>query len=344
MKNLILVFLASALLFSVNSFAKGHGGGGHGGGHSGGHGGGHSGGRGGGGGHIGGRQGSGHMSRGGYASPRTTSRTMGASQRTTSGTLPTTNQINGFRSVPRTNTNVGPRKYGVIGTPNANYHPYEHWNSYPYYYYGYYGYAPYYDPYFSMWSFGLNFMYTPHYYPTTSGYNNDNQGGGGSNDRYDDNESMEGFVVYEHDTISGEITITNNAVLLETADTARGYDYKFKMKQQGLQYVSVYDNNDTNNQLNLVRLKDDNKKLLRQVHTGKLAIYDGRHTFIHRPEDIDVGTIMVVYNGQSDAIYSSSVGKTKEWLTEYVNKAYGLTLNPKDFTWKELLIYIDKLD
>jgi len=324
MKNFTLIFLISVIQFSIPSFAKGHGGG-HG-GHNGGHGGGSHAGNGG---HNSSERGTAQRSAG-----RTTKTYVGRSART----LPPINQVNGLRNGGRNNT-VTPRNTVPV-TSGYGYNPYEHWNAYPYYYYGSYGYAPFYDLYFSMWSFGANFMYTPHYSsPATSDYNNGETGYNAD----DNNESMRGFAVFERDTISGEITIAKNAVSLETADTARGYDYKFKMKQQGLQYVSVYDNNDTNNQLNLVRLKND-KELLREVHVGKLNVYDGRHGFIYRPEDIDVSTLVVVYKGKEDAIHSSSVGKTKQWLTDYVNKAYNLQLKPNDFTWKELLIYIDKLD
>jgi hypothetical protein len=314
MKILTFIFLLPVTLFYSPSYAKGHGGGHGGHGH---------------GGHGGGTHSSEQNGEARHSAGRTASRSKSSAART----LPPINQINGFKN-GRGNNVITPR-YTVAGNTTPGYNPNEHWNSYPYYFYGSYGYAPYYDPYFSMWSFGANFMYTPHYSsPATNEYNNDEN---------NNKEPMQGFVVFEHDTISGQITISKNAISLETKDTARGYDYKFKKKQQGLQYVTVYDNDDTTNQLNLVRLKN-NKELLREIHTGKLNIYDGKYGFIYRPEDIDVSTIVVVYNGQQDALHSSSAGKTKHWLTDYVNKAYNLELKPKDFTWKELLIYIDKLD
>jgi hypothetical protein len=330
MKCFILVFLVPAILFATNSLAKGHGGGGgHGGGHSGGHGhgGGGRGGGGYGGGHSSARSLSGHSS------------SMGAAGRSNGNNAAGrgVNQIGGLRSNTGTHTIItGPRNNGTV-ISNHGYFPHEHWNPYPYYYYGYSGYNPFYGPYFNMWYFGANYGYAPHYYSQTpSNYEN------GNNELYNDGP-MEGFVVYEHDTITGDITMTKNAVSLETSDSGKNYDYKFRLKQKGLQYVTVYNNSDSNSQLNLVRLKDD-KRLLRIVHEGKLNIYDTRHGFIHTPEDIDVNTIMIVYNGQQESIHSSSVEKTKEWLTEYVNKAYNLQLQPRNFTWKELLIYIDKLD
>ena len=131
-------------------------------------------------------------------------------------------------------------------------------------------------------------------------------------------------------------------ILVETADTARGYDYKFRIKKPGLDYVTVY--NDDNKQINLVRLKDEPKTLYRVIHEGKLNIYDERHDFIYRPEDVDARTLIVVYNGEIVHLHGHSLEREKERLAAFVNKAYGTDLDPQKYNWKQLLIYIDKLD
>jgi len=318
---LTLFFMSVAAV----SFAKGHGGG-HGGHHSGGH---HSG---------GGHSGGGNRTAGTGAR---TSSAGGSGQRsgnrtTVGGGIVT--RVNGPRGGNGINNYQlsGPRTTGAGGYYNGyrSYYYGDHWSTYPRNYYGYDPfYNPYfYNPYFSSWSLGMGYMYAPSYnYGTPN--NNYNPGG---------EEPLDGYVVFEHDTISGDIIIKQNAILLSAADSTKGYDYVFKIKKPGLTCVTAF--NDDNKALNLVRLKDNPKKLWRIVHEGVLMIYDGRHDFIYRPEDVDLRTLMVVYNTQEQSINSPSPGKTKDWLTGLVNQIYGQKLNPKDFTWSELLIYIDKLD
>jgi hypothetical protein len=330
MKHLILFLTLPLSLLAFVSFAKGHGGGhgGHGGGHGGGHSAGSSGGTGAGRGsgtHSSQSRSAGHNSTARGINPGTTSRTR---------TLP-----GGYRGPARTHTFV-PGRYGVTsGGGYTGGGGYYREPPYPYGYYNPYGpYGPYfYDPYFNMFSLGMNFMYTPHYYVGP-----DNNNANNSTSNHPEEEGMDGFVVYEHDTISGAVTIKNNAILVETADTARGYDYKFRIKKPGLDYVTVY--NDDNKQINLVRLKDEPKTLYRVIHEGKLNIYDERHDFIYRPEDVDARTLIVVYNGEIVHLHGHSPEREKQRLVAFVNKAYGTDLDPQKYNWKQLLIYIDKLD
>jgi hypothetical protein len=319
MGRFILLFLLVFSLLITPSFAKGHGGGhgGHGGGHGGGRGVGHSGG-----GHVGGG-----LSGGSRMGSNNGIRSAGksAASRTTAGGI----SRGGYkRSVPP--YLVG-RTHSGTTLSNPRYDTYAHWSSLPYYYYGYPS-MYYYDPYFSMWSLGAGLAYSPHYnYPPPA----DNSG-------YSNMTNMDGFVVFEYDTLRGNISLKNSAVFLETADSAHNYDYKLKMKDHGLTYVAIY--NDDNKELNLVRLKQDNKKLWRIVHEGKLNVYDERRGFIYSPEDVDMGTLMVVYNGEMTRLSGKSKETIKQRLTAFVNKAYDSDLDPKKFTWNELLLYVDKLD
>jgi len=206
----------------------------------------------------------------------------------------------------------------------------------PYAYYPYYAGPIFYDPYYSPFTTYFGFMYSPSYYPVSSPYYSEN------NESQISRQPMDGFVVFYNDTLSGAVTVAKRAISMETRDSGKDYDYRFHEKDPGLQYVTVY--NDDDKQMNLVRLKGDTKKLWRVIHTGKLNIYDGRRGFIYKPEDVELKTLTVYYNGEISSLNSSSVKKAKEWLTNYVNRAYGLSLDPRDFSWKELLIYVDKLD
>jgi hypothetical protein len=207
--------------------------------------------------------------------------------------------------------------------------------SYYGYYYPYYPGAFYYDPYFSMWSIGANLAYSPTY-----------SYGGASSDNYDydynTDDSLEGYVVYAHDTLSGVVTIASSAVYLETADSAQGYDYKFRMRKPELQYVTAYNSDDK--QIKLVRLGSNKKHMWRVVHEGKLNLYDDGKGLIYQPGDVDKMNLIAEYNGKQNKLNQLSPVKAKEQLIKCVNEAYGVTLDPKKVSWNELLIYLDKLD
>ena len=215
--------------------------------------------------------------------------------------------------------------------------------SYPSYYYGYYN--PYYNdpfaynPYYSMWALGFSMMYSPNYPYSTSGPSNSDDQGYSDNYMEDD---LEGFVVYAHDTLSGAVTLRTNTVYLATTDSGRKYDYTFRARDKELAYVSAFNSEDK--QVKLVRLDKNSRKLWRVVHEGKLNLYDDDHRFIYRPEDIDKMSLVAEFNGETKSLKSFSGTKSKEQLAEYMNAAYGLHLDPKNFTWNQLLIYLDKLD
>ena len=323
------LFFASCLFLTGAALAKGHGG--HGGGHSGSH------------------------SGGGHASPSHTGSTHPGNGRSSSGAGHSANHISTHTAIVRRATS--PRAISVnhqrsmpvhqkgFGLPPRGGEPAVNYGtgySPGYYGYGYYYpscYNPFfYDPYYSMFSIGLGMMYSPTY----------SAGQGAGNDYYADNqdnnstEELEGYVVYANDTLSGAISMRGNTVFLETADTARGYDYKFKMKNKQLEYVTAY--NDDDKQVKLVRLTKSKNKLWRVVHEGKLNLYDDDHRFIYRPEDIDKMSLIAEFNGQEKTLNSFYGVKSKDQLTAYINEAYGLHLDPKNYNWNQLLIYLDKLD
>ena len=323
MKQILLPVTLFCLLMTTPTYAKG----GHGGGHGGG---GHSHSHSGGGAHpsaphSGGGQSHSTSTHAGNAKHNNT-RTI-----ITRSTSPRVIATNHAHSLPTMHGNSGTtavRGSDPIGYVNTGYNYYPNFGN-PYFY----------NEYMSMWWFGTSFMYSPSYYPMggPSNYSNYN-----NNEEELSKEPMDGYVVFYNDTLSGAVTIKKHALALETTDSGKNYDYKFHEKDPGVQYVTVY--NEDDKQLNLVRLKTDPKKLLRVVHTGKLNIYDGRRGFIYTPEDIDIKTLVVSWKGELASLHSSSVNTAKEWLTGYVNEAYGFNLDPKAFGWKELLIYIDKLD
>ena len=323
MKQLLLLFI-SALLLTTPSFAKGHGHGG--GGHSSSHSSsGHS--------HVS----SGAAHSGGMHSNAAGNHTAGTKHANKKSviTRSTSPRIIASRhSITLPRSSSGSNTTTIQRNNEVNYPPYFYGSYYPYYssYYAPFFYDPYYGPFVSY----FGFMYTPNYYPLSSS----NYANSGEEQLID--EPMDGYVVFYNDTLSGAVTVNKRSISLETIDSGRNYDYNFHPKNQGLQYVTVY--NEDDKQLNLVRLKDEPKKLWRVVHTGKLNIYDGRRGFIYKPEDIDVKTLTIQYNGAIESLNSYSAEATKKWLTQYVNQAYGSNLDPKNFSWNELLIYIDKLN
>ena len=343
MKPILLFFALSCFAFTTPSFAKGHGGG-HGGGHSSG---GHS--------HAATHSG---FQQNNAKTTKTTGNNRAANRTATKAIITRSTSAsviaaNHGRSGSHSITVSGPATAAARGGEGSVNNPsYINYNAYTGYYYtgyynpAYYGYYnnPYYgnpyfyDPYYSMYSFGFGYMYAPNYYYPASSPNYANS----SNEDQLSRQPMDGFVVFYNDTLSGAVTVGSRAISMETTDSGKDYDYRFHEKDPGLQYVTVY--NEDDKQLNLVRLKGDTKKLWRVIHTGKLNIYDSRRGFIYKPEDIDLKSLTISYNGEVSSLHSSSVSATKEWLTQYINQAYNLNLDPKKFSWNELLIYVDKLD
>ena len=154
------------------------------------------------------------------------------------------------------------------------------------------------------------------------------------------NNSFDGYVVYNNDTLSGIITPTKTLIVLEEPldgihelTGAYGYDDK------QLNAVAVFEGNQ---ELYLSR-PIAGGKLMRAIHIGKLNIYDGNLRFL-TADNVNKGKLTLVYNG--DVIVSKTflASDGKQLLIEYMNKAYGLNLKAGNFTWSKLLGYIDTLD
>ena len=245
---------------------------------------------------------------------------------------------NSFNRSSRTILQPGGIRTGApVVTGYEPYHP-----GYNPYFYGY-GYPPYYfGLYYGLFSMGMGIAYTPNYsyYPPVY-----NDGYGSSSDNYSGGvveDQVNGYVVYAMDTLRGLVTLGHKTISLENRDSGRNYDYKFRINQK--QLTAVWATNDERKQLDLVRLKNDHKQLWRLIHEGKLNIYDTRHDFIYRPDDIDIRSLAIVYNGKTIKLEAYSPTEAKERLTGLVNTAYEVKLDAGKYSWNELLIYIDKLD
>ncbi len=329
MKQTLFLFTTCLLVVSA-AFAKGHGGGHGGGGHS----------------HSSVHAGGTHTTST-RSSPGAT-HSVGHKTSTTNthipisrGTSPGAIASNHPHSIPAYHNGlpVPPRNADPTGGAGGGYYP-----AYPSYYYGYYDpyyYSPFfYNPYFDMWAMGFSMMYSPSYpYMGAAGPSNNYDEGYADNAMEDE---LEGYAVYAHDTISGRLTLRTNTVYLATKDSSGSYDYTFKARDKELEYVTAFNSEDK--QVKLVRLEKNKKRLWRVVHEGKLNLYDDDHLFIYRPEDIDKMSLVAEFNGTTNTLRSFYGVKSKEQLTGYINEAYGLQLDPKKFSWNQLLIYLDKLD
>jgi len=331
----ILLFVATCLLTATGALAKGHGGGhgGHSGGsHSSSHSGGHTAA------HTAAHSSNSHSSSGhagsgmGHGAAHSTTHTRIVINRSTSPRSIAENHPRNSTAIQK-GTTAPPRNGAPVTDPGTSHYPANYYGYYNPYYSNPYAYSPYFD----MWSLAFNMMYSPSY-PYMAGSS-------GNNDDYSNNnleDDLEGYAVYAHDTISGTLTLKPNAILLATSDSGKDYDYTFKIRDKELEYVTAFNSEDK--QVKLVRLEKNRKKLWRVVHEGKLNLYDDDHGFIYRPEDIDKMFLVARFNGTTKTLNSFYGVKSKEQLTEYVNEAYGLHLDPKNFSWNQLLIYLDKLD
>jgi hypothetical protein len=154
---------------------------------------------------------------------------------------------------------------------------------------------------------------------------------------------LDGYLVYNNDTLHGLITLYKKEVWLEQPVNGDvSYFYTYKMKDKSLKTIVLY--NEEKKPVCFTRIPEKANRFLRVVHEGKLNIYDGRFGFVYRPKDIDKYLLVVSYNGIVDDLSSFLTETTKSDLIMYINDTYGLHYDARKITWKQLLIEIDKLD
>ncbi len=154
------------------------------------------------------------------------------------------------------------------------------------------------------------------------------------------NTSLDGYVVYSRDTLPGIVTITDKNIYLEQAVDGRHVQaYTFPKGDANVKAVAVFEGN---NSLYLGRASDGGK-LSRVIHSGKLSVYDDKYNFF-TPENVHRGKMTLAYGGQIKSPKSFLAADSKQLLIESINSAYGLQLDAKDFSWDQLLNYLDKLD
>ncbi|HXS38080.1 MAG TPA: hypothetical protein VN721_15360 [Flavipsychrobacter sp.] len=310
MKRLPFFLIISCLLIVNQSFAKGgghRGGGGHSGGHSGGYSSGHA-----------GSHGFAHSSHsfGGHA---------GSGARVFGGHV-----LN-----VRSGSSFATRTYGPKGNFNGTTHThgpllgvghgrsieskpgivYSYIPSYPrysiFYPYSY----PYYYNYWNSYMYG-----GPQYY-----YDSTNYG------------FSPGYIVYGNDTLSGKVALVETSIYLK--DNNVDSVYKFRISDYNLHTVKVFNDSE---ELTLVRLRKNDKDLVRVVHQGKVTIYDDYFDFLSKPADVDINGIELTYAGHLDTFFWTLNVKKK--FVSYLNQAYGLSLDYKKYKWKDIWAYVDKLD
>lgn len=153
-----------------------------------------------------------------------------------------------------------------------------------------------------------------------------------------------GYIVYKHDTVRGEVYLTAHDVTVEKPlDRKHSFVCCFRLNDLKLKTVMMYNAADKK-PLCLTRVKQNDKKMLRLVHEGRLNIYDGRIDYIYAPSDIDKNYLVIAYDDVVDDLSSFLTENTKRDLIGYVNDIYGLNINPRSITWKELLAQVDMLD
>ena len=136
------------------------------------------------------------------------------------------------------------------------------------------------------------------------------------------------------------MTVTDKAIYLEQPlDSKRETGYTFGYDDNGLKTVAVFEGN---NSLYLGR-PGGTGKISRIIHCGKLSIYDDHYNFL-TPANVHRAKMTAEYNGQVKAQKSFLESESKQQLVESINSAYGLQLDAKDFTWSQLLSYLDSLD
>ncbi len=148
--------------------------------------------------------------------------------------------------------------------------------------------------------------------------------------------TLDGYLVYDRDTMSGIITMEKDRALLEQPHNAHNESvYTAKFDDRYLRAITLFEGN---RELYLVRLSASDKHLWRLVHSGRINVYDDRSTF-PTVNNIDKANLRISYAG--DGVKTIS-GKAQ--LVDYINKVYSLHLTAKDYSWKQLFGLIDTLD
>jgi len=149
-----------------------------------------------------------------------------------------------------------------------------------------------------------------------------------------------GYVVYNSDTLEGTITLNNRSVAVKPADTSIP-PATFQYADKDLQFIEVFSNE--LGPLVLTRANENDKELLRVVHSGKLTIYDDRYSF--QPAlNIDEAHARIASGKKPEPLCSIVCIDPKRSLIKAVNNTYNLKLHPQDFTLPELIYYINRLD
>jgi hypothetical protein len=153
----------------------------------------------------------------------------------------------------------------------------------------------------------------------------------------------DGYLVYNNDTIRGFVMLYRRHVLIEQPlDAEYSYFHDFKLTDRALKSIVMY--NAEKKPVRLTRLNENERRMLRVVHEGRLNIYDGRVGFVYRPRDIDKNLLVISYDGIIDDLSSFLTETTKSDLILYINDIYGMKLNPRKISWRELLLVVDQLD
>lgn len=149
--------------------------------------------------------------------------------------------------------------------------------------------------------------------------------------------SFDGYMVYNKDTLTGIVTMNPESVYVEEAiNQTYGNTYNAKYRDKYLKCITLFKGNKT---LCLTRLADNDRQLWRIVHSGKLMIYDDNFSFLSF-RNINHSGMRVKLPGETTYFDISS----KKHLVWCINRAYNLNFHAKDYSWKELLWLIDKLD
>ena len=150
------------------------------------------------------------------------------------------------------------------------------------------------------------------------------------------NTSLDGYIVYDQDTISGIVTLDHHSVYLEQPiNEKKEYSYHALMNDKYLKSIALFRGSE---ELYLTHIPGDHKKMWRVLHSGKLMVYDDNYAF-SASKNIDHNNMRILLPGHANYLDIES----KKQFIWCINKAYGLHLKSKDFTWRRLFDYMDTL-
>lgn len=152
--------------------------------------------------------------------------------------------------------------------------------------------------------------------------------------------TYDGYIVYNGDTLAGDINLVKGLLVLNNGTTGTAFDNY--MLGDSLLTVIVLRNDQA--LLSMERLPGADKNFYRLVHSGRLNLYDDKLSFKYDANNVDLSEMRVAYDGKVQEMNTFWTTFPKKRLVYFVNTVYGTALDSKNYSKASLLDYVATLN